>query len=54
MSQLKNNQTTRISQWQSEKMRMIIAKRWLETWEVVKTRDIEKRNSVLEAMMSKS
>ena len=44
MSQLKNKLTRGIPEWQSEKMRMMIAERWLEIWEVVKTRDIEKRN----------
>ncbi len=54
MSQLKNKLTRDIPEWQSEKMRMIIAERWVETWEIVETRDIEKRNSVLRAMMLKS
>jgi hypothetical protein len=54
MIQLKNKLTRGIPEWQSKKMRMIIADRWLETWEVVETRDIEKRNSVLRAMVSKS
>ncbi len=44
MNQFKNKLTRRTPEWQSEKMRMIIAERWLETWEVVETRDIEKKN----------
>ena len=52
MSQSKNQLTTDIPEWQSKKMRMIIAQRWLETWEVVENRDIEKRNLMLRTMIS--
>ena len=34
-------------EWQSARMKMIIAERWLETWEALETRDIEKINLLL-------
>ncbi|MGK7892321.1 MAG: hypothetical protein AB4372_01390 [Xenococcus sp. (in: cyanobacteria)] len=43
MSKSKNNYKQKVPQWQLEKMRRIIADRWLETWEVVVKRDKEKR-----------
>ena len=43
MSKSKSNHKQQIPQWQIEKMRRIIADRWLETWEVVSDREIEKR-----------
>ncbi len=54
MSELKNKLTRDIPEWQLEKMRMIIAERWLEIWEIVETRDMEKRNSLSTATISKS
>ena len=38
MSKVKNNQVCSIPRWQSNKMRMILADRWQEVWEVVETR----------------
>lgn len=43
MSKSKSNYKQKVPQWQLEKMRRIIADRWLETWEVVTNREIEKR-----------
>ena len=43
MSKSKSNYKQKVPQWQLEKMRMIIANRWLETWEFVANREIEKR-----------
>ena len=43
MSKSKSNHKQKIPQWQIERMRDIIADRWLETWEVVADRDIERR-----------
>ena len=43
MSQSKSNYKQKVAPWQREKMREIIANRWLETWEVVANREIEKR-----------
>ena len=43
MSKSTSNYKQRIPQWQIEKMKKIIADRWLETWEVVVNREIEKR-----------
>ena len=45
MGKLKNNQVPSVPQWQSDKMRMILADRWKEVWEVVETR--AKKNSNL-------
>ncbi|MDJ0899452.1 MAG: hypothetical protein QNJ55_11640 [Xenococcus sp. MO_188.B8] len=42
MSKSKSNHKQKVAQWQLEKMRMIIADRWLETWEVVANREAEK------------
>ena len=47
MSQLKNKLTRGMPEWQSARMKMIIAERWLETWEALETRDIEKINLLL-------
>ena len=38
MTKVKNNQVCSIPRWQSDKMRMILADRWQEVWEVVETR----------------
>ena len=38
MAKVKNNQVCGIPRWQSDKMRMILADRWQEVWEVVETR----------------
>ncbi len=43
MSKSKSNYKQKLPQWQLEKMRSILADRWLETWEVVTNREIEKR-----------
>ena len=43
MSKSKSNYKQKVPQWQMERMRDIIADRWLETWEVVADRDLEKR-----------
>ena len=43
MSKAKSNHKQKVAQWQLEKMRRIIADRWLETWDVVTSREVEKR-----------
>ena len=43
MGKLKSNYKQKVAPWQREKMREIIANRWLETWEIVVNREIEKR-----------
>ena len=45
MSNLKQNQVCDAPRWQSNKMKMILADRWKEVWEVVETR--AKNNSDL-------
>lgn len=39
MNQVENNQHYRVSQWQLNKMRNMIAERWQEVWKVVEDRD---------------
>ena len=45
MSNLEQNQVDDAPKWQSNKMKMILADRWKEVWEVVETR--AKNNSDL-------
>ncbi len=42
MSKVKNNQSKSVPQWQSKKMKTLIAERWQEVWEVVEAREKEK------------
>ncbi len=44
MGKVKNNQVYGIPQWQSDKMRMILADRWQEVWEVVEIRAKKNRD----------
>ena len=43
MGKLKSNDKQKVAPWQREKMREIIANRWLETWQIVVNRESEKR-----------
>lgn len=43
MGKSKSNYKQKVTPWQREKMREIIADRWLETWEIVVNRESEKR-----------
>jgi hypothetical protein len=42
MSKAKDNENSRIPQWQSERMKNLITERWQEIWEVVEAREKEK------------
>ena len=57
MNRIKNQRSITIPKWQSEKMRKIFVKHWVEVWEVVETREKERKNAVknalLQAMMTK-
>ncbi|MEM7758280.1 MAG: hypothetical protein AAF298_09160 [Cyanobacteria bacterium P01_A01_bin.40] len=39
MSKIKNNSKNIIPQWQSDKMRSLIAERWQEVWQIVERRE---------------
>jgi hypothetical protein len=39
MSRTKNNQKNSVPQWQSDKMKTLIAERWQEIWQIVETRN---------------
>ncbi|MEM8672673.1 MAG: hypothetical protein AAGF83_02195 [Cyanobacteria bacterium P01_G01_bin.67] len=39
MSKIKNNSKNIIPQWQSDKMRSLIAERWQEVWQIVEKRE---------------
>ncbi|MEL6438458.1 MAG: hypothetical protein AAFQ80_04260 [Cyanobacteria bacterium J06621_8] len=39
MSKIKNDVKKIIPQWQSDKMRALIAERWIEVWQVVEKRE---------------
>lgn len=39
MSRTKNNQKNIVPQWQSEKMKSLIAERWEEVWQIVEARE---------------
>lgn len=45
MNQVENHQNYRVSQWQLNKMRNMIAERWQEVWKVVENRDKDKNRS---------
>ena len=38
MSKTKSSSKNQIPQWQSEKMKALIAQRWYEVWHIVETR----------------
>ena len=42
MSKTKNNQSSSIPMWQSQKMKTLIVERWQEVWEIVEARDKDK------------
>ena len=42
MSKTKSNYNTSIPQWQSNKMRNLITKRWQEVWAIVEAREKRK------------
>ncbi|MEM9506074.1 MAG: hypothetical protein AAGA16_00130 [Cyanobacteria bacterium P01_E01_bin.35] len=39
MSKIKNNSKSIVPQWQSDKMRSLIAERWQEVWQIVERRE---------------
>lgn len=39
MNKTKNNQKNIVPQWQSEKMKSLIAERWEEVWQIVEARE---------------
>ena len=42
MNKIKNNTKNIVPQWQSDKMRSLIAERWLEVWQIVEQREQER------------
>jgi len=42
MSKAKCNQTNSVPQWQSERMKAMIAERWQEVWLIVEAREQER------------
>lgn len=42
MSKIKNNTKNIVPQWQSDKMRTLIAERWFEVWQIVEQREQER------------
>ncbi|MEM8721786.1 MAG: hypothetical protein AAGE84_21220 [Cyanobacteria bacterium P01_G01_bin.39] len=42
MNKIKNTAKNMIPQWQSDKMKSLIAERWQEVWQVVETREQNK------------
>ena len=45
MNQVENNQNYRVSQWQLNKMKNMIAERWQEVWKIVEDRDKNKNRN---------
>ena len=46
MNRADSNQKITVPQWQSEKMKMIIADRWEEVWRIIEAREKGKRQSI--------
>ena len=51
MNRIRNQRSLTVPKWQSEKMRKIFVKNWVEVWEIVESREKERKNAVKTALL---